>query len=173
MEKPGRDHCRGDVRGEALVELEKRASRAGATVIKTVHLEYSQPAGPFDLVLLDAPCSGTGTWRRQPELRWRLTPARLEELTALQDRLLDQAAALVGPGRAAGLCHLLLSCPWKTSDRVAAIYPPSLGFAPLDLSAEAGRHLPGGHLPGLGQDFRASLALTGTDGFFCAALRRE
>ena len=87
-----------DVRGEALFELEKRATRAGVTIVKTVALDHAQPSGLFDLVFLDAPCSGTGTWRRQPELRWRLTPARLGELTALQDRLLDQAAGLAGPG---------------------------------------------------------------------------
>ena len=102
-----------DVRGEALVELEKRAGRAGVTIIKTLHLEHAQPTGPFDLVLLDAPCSGTGTWRRQPELRWRLTPARLAELTALQDRLLDQAAAWCGPAGGWSMPPAP-SCPWKT-----------------------------------------------------------
>jgi 16S rRNA (cytosine967-C5)-methyltransferase len=49
-------------------------------------------------VLIDAPCSGTGTWRRNPETRWRLTPKRLEQMVKLQTRLLDLGAALVRPG---------------------------------------------------------------------------
>jgi 16S rRNA (cytosine967-C5)-methyltransferase len=55
-------------------------------------------SGLADLVLVDAPCSGTGTWRRNPELRWRLTPARLDGLVAVQARLIDLAASLLKPG---------------------------------------------------------------------------
>lgn len=51
-----------------------------------------------DLVLVDAPCSGTGTWRRNPELRWRLTPERLHRLLAVQARLIDLGASLLRPG---------------------------------------------------------------------------
>src|SRR3546814_16466834 len=51
-----------------------------------------------DVVLIDAPCSGTGTWRRNPEARWRLTPERLERLIALQARLLEIGSELVRPG---------------------------------------------------------------------------
>ena len=61
---------------ERLTELTRRAARADVTIIQT-HLLGALPKGPFDLVLLDAPCSGSGTWRRQPELKWRLTPDRL------------------------------------------------------------------------------------------------
>jgi 16S rRNA (cytosine967-C5)-methyltransferase len=50
------------------------------------------------LVLIDAPCSGSGTWRRNPEGRWRLTPERLDRLVVLQRRLLEIGAALVKPG---------------------------------------------------------------------------
>jgi 16S rRNA (cytosine967-C5)-methyltransferase len=156
-----------DVRGEALFELEKRAARAGATIIKTLPLDHAQPAGLFDLVFLDAPCSGTGTWRRQPELRWRLTPARLAELTALQDRLLDQAAGLVKPGGRLvyATCSIL---PLENQDRVAAFQMRRPGFMPLNLAENRPGHPP----PGLGQDFRASPLLTGTDGFYCAGFRR-
>ena len=51
-----------------------------------------------DVVLIDAPCSGSGTWRRNPEGRWRLTPDRLNRVLALQSRLLDIGAELVRPG---------------------------------------------------------------------------
>jgi 16S rRNA (cytosine967-C5)-methyltransferase len=157
-----------DIRGEALAELEKRAQRAGVAIIKTLLLEHAQPAGPFDLVLVDAPCSGTGTWRRQPELRWRLTPARLAELIALQDQLLDRAAGLTAPGGRLiyATCSVL---PTENQDRVAAALARHSGFSLLDL----GQSWPINQPPGLAQDFRASPALTGTDGFYCAGLRRE
>ncbi|MFO1249332.1 MAG: RsmB/NOP family class I SAM-dependent RNA methyltransferase [Alphaproteobacteria bacterium] len=157
-----------DVRGEALLELEKRAARAGATIIRTLPLEHVQPSGLFDVVLVDAPCSGTGTWRRQPELRWRLTSARLAELTGIQDRLLDQAAALVIPGGRLvyATCSIL---PVENQDRLAAFRTRHPGFVPTDLGQTWGSNPP----PGLGADFRASPAKTGTDGFYCAGLRRE
>jgi len=154
-----------DVRGEALFELEQRAARAGATIIKTLPLDHGQPSGVFDAVFVDAPCSGTGTWRRQPELRWRLTPGRLAELMVLQDRLLDQAAGLVRPGgRLVYATCSVLAC--ENQDRVAALQVRPSGFEPLNLAETWQGSVP----PGLGQDFRASPARTGTDGFYCAAL---
>ncbi|MRX50786.1 RsmB/NOP family class I SAM-dependent RNA methyltransferase [Paracoccus sp. S-4012] len=75
--------------------LRDRAARAGATV------EIVQPgriAGRFDLVVADVPCSGSGSWRRDPEGRWRLTPAQLEALLATQAAILDEAAARLHPG---------------------------------------------------------------------------
>jgi len=121
----------------------------------------------FDAVFVDAPCSGTGTWRRQPELRWRLTPGRLAELIALQDRLLDQAAGLVRPGgRLVYATCSILGC--ENQDRVAAFQARQPGFQPLNLA----ENWPG-TVPGLGQEFRASPASTGTDGFYCAALAKS
>ncbi len=89
-----------------LSALVPRARRAGAHAMIETRLldpgrEQAQLAdheGKADLVLVDAPCSGSGTWRRNPELRWRLTPARLDRLIALQARLLRLGAALVRPG---------------------------------------------------------------------------
>ena len=88
-----------------LRQLEPRAERAGATIIEARLLNPGREAGALadlagtaDLVLIDAPCSGTGTWRRNPEARWRLTPDRLDRLVAEQAQLLDIGAALVKPG---------------------------------------------------------------------------
>ena len=157
-----------DVRGEALFELEKRAVRAGATIIKTLPLDHSQPSGLFDAVFVDAPCSGSGTWRRQPEQRWRMTPAWLAALTQMQDRLLDQAAPLVRPGgRLFYATCSILRC--ENEDRLAAFQARHSGFIALNLA----ENWAGPMLPGLGQDFRASPHRTGTDGFYCAGLRRE
>jgi 16S rRNA (cytosine967-C5)-methyltransferase len=116
-------------------------------------------------VFVDAPCSGTGTWRRQPELRWRLTQDRLSELMAIQDRLLEQAAGLVRPGgRLVYATCSVLGC--ENQDRMAALQVRQPGFSSLDLA----KSWPGTMPPGLGEDFRASPAKTGTDGFYCAAL---
>jgi 16S rRNA (cytosine967-C5)-methyltransferase len=157
-----------DVRGEALFELEKRSARAGVSIIKTLPLDHGQPSGAFDLVLVDAPCSGTGTWRRQPELRWRMTLGWLAALTLTQDKLLDQAAPLVRPGGRLvyATCSVL---PTENQDRVEALMARHPGFIPINLAESWGSNPP----PGLGPDFRASPAKTGTDGFYCAGLRRE
>ena len=87
-----------------LSKLGPRAERAGAA-IETRLLnppkeldELADWAGAADLVLVDAPCSGSGTWRRNPEGRWRLTSERLDRLVASQQRLLNIAAELVKPG---------------------------------------------------------------------------
>ncbi|MGF1551567.1 MAG: RsmB/NOP family class I SAM-dependent RNA methyltransferase [Paracoccaceae bacterium] len=91
-----------------MADLPARAARAG------VSLEIARPgdlegAARFDLVFVDAPCSGSGTWRREPDARWRLTPERLDALTALQDRVLSEAAGYLRPGGtlAYATCSLL------------------------------------------------------------------
>ena len=158
-----------------LAPLAERAARAGATMIAMTDRHggpawgpENTPNGKFELVFLDAPCSGTGTWRRQPELRWRLTPERLAELNRIQDGLLDEAARHTAPG---GLI-LYATCsvlPVENRDRVAAFLARQPGFVLADLA----EHWHGRAPPGLSGDFRASPALTGTDGFFAAGLRRS
>ena len=87
-----------------LSKLEPRAERAQATIETRLlnpprELEdLADWRDSADVVLVDAPCSGSGTWRRNPEGRWRLTPERLDRLVQTQHRLLDIAAALVKPG---------------------------------------------------------------------------
>ena len=88
-----------------LSRLPPRAARAGALNVETRLLNPGREAEALadlarlaDAVLVDAPCSGTGTWRRNPEVRWRLSAAELARLAALQLRLLDLAASLVRPG---------------------------------------------------------------------------
>ena len=94
-----------DTNRSRLAQLAPRAARAG-TMIATRLLDGGKEAGQlaefgqFDVVLVDAPCSGSGTWRRNPEGRWRLTPERLDKLVGLQQHLLELAAPLVKPGGA-------------------------------------------------------------------------
>lgn len=76
-----------------MKDLPARAARAG-TRIETV----TRVSGQFDLVLCDAPCSGSGAWRRQPEAKWRLTEASLAALNRTQEAILDTATGLVRSG---------------------------------------------------------------------------
>lgn len=88
-----------------LSRLAPRANKAGAGMVETVLLDpgkelraLAQYRGQADAVLVDAPCSGTGTWRRNPEARWRLGKQELLRFAEIQGRLLDMAAQLVKPG---------------------------------------------------------------------------
>ncbi len=84
--------------------VKENAKRLGIKCIETLAGDIEELApqlsqkGQADLVLLDAPCLGTGTFRRRPDAKWRKTPEQLGELVALQEKLLDAAATLVKPG---------------------------------------------------------------------------
>jgi 16S rRNA (cytosine967-C5)-methyltransferase len=98
-------------------DLPARARRAGVHV-RLAETRSLAPAA-FDLVLADAPCSGSGSWRRAPEAKWTLTPGRLEALCAIQTDILGRAAALVAPRGvlAYATCSMLRD---ENVDRVAA-----------------------------------------------------
>ena len=93
-----------DTNRARLSQIAPRAARAGARIVARLIDPGREAAmmsdldGKADVVLVDAPCSGSGTWRRNPEGRWRLTPERLERVAQVQARLLDLAVPLVRPG---------------------------------------------------------------------------
>ncbi|HRO11972.1 RsmB/NOP family class I SAM-dependent RNA methyltransferase [Amaricoccus sp.] len=87
-----------DANPRRMADLPERARRAGAEVRILSDAECAALGPVCDLVLADAPCSGSGAWRRKPEGKWRLTPQDLDRLTLLQDSILDAAAARVTPG---------------------------------------------------------------------------
>ena len=97
-----------DVDPKRMRDLPERADRAGVKVRLLDTAALGREA-PFDLVLADAPCSGSGSWRRDPEGKWRLTEERLGALCTLQAQIMDSCAALVAPqGRLAyATCSLL------------------------------------------------------------------
>lgn len=104
MQNSGRLVASDTDRGR-LSAMPPRLARAGVSIAAPLLLDGNREAasladleGVCDGVMVDAPCSGTGTWRRNPEARWRLTPARLERLLAEQARLLALAATMVRPG---------------------------------------------------------------------------
>ena len=149
-----------------LSRLSPRAERAGAAMIETILLDpkreleaLSDLVGQADAVLVDAPCSGTGTWRRNPEARWRLDEAELERLRAAQDHVLDIAAGLVRPGGRIVFvtCSLLDE---EGAERFDAFLQrhPTLTAQPLALPLGVAR----------GQGWRLSPYRDKTDGFFIA-----
>ncbi len=86
-----------DIRQHKLDDLEKRAARTPFRRMICRSAEFT-PKRIFDGVLLDAPCSSSGRWRREPDARWRMTPESLEQTIRLQADLLEKAAPLVRPG---------------------------------------------------------------------------
>lgn len=159
-----------DIDRGRLSRLAPRAAKAGVTIVEPRLLDPHREAEALadwadraDCVLIDAPCSGTGTWRRNPEARWRLTPDRLARFADQQRHVLDVGAPLVRPGGALVyiVCSLLDA---EGADRVEAFLSEHPGWTaePLDLPIGTIR----------GQGLRLDPASHGTDGFFVARLIR-
>lgn len=156
-----------DANRARLANLEPRAQRAGADVeIRLLdppnELEQLEDwQGSADVVLVDAPCSGSGTWRRNPEGRWRLTPGRLDRLVSTQRRLLDIAADLVRPGGSIvyAVCSLLSR---EGAGQAEAFLGSRSGWVGQDKMNGLGRCEGAGRL--------LTPARDSTDGFFVARL---
>jgi 16S rRNA (cytosine967-C5)-methyltransferase len=151
-----------------LSRMDLRLKRAGVTIVEPRLLDPGREREALadlvdapDLVLVDAPCSGTGTWRRNPELRWRLDPKRLAGYVKLQAYLLDLAAELIRPGGRIvyAVCSLLADEGRGQAEafqgRSAMV--PELGAMAVGRAAGPGRIL--------------TPAQDGTDGFFVARWR--
>ena len=156
-----------DVSAARLAQIAPRAARAGATIVHT----HENPRGAFDRVLVDAPCSGSGTWRRQPEQKWRLTQSRLAELVRIQDELLTRAAGFVAPeGRLIyATCSLL---PCENERRIAAFLDRMPGFAAISVATIWRARTGTEPLSGMSEFFYASPYAAQMDGFFTAVLTR-
>jgi 16S rRNA (cytosine967-C5)-methyltransferase len=170
-----------DTDGRRLAPLEPRAQRAGIRNLQTRTLGPFRPGeadtdfagleARMDCVLVDAPCSGTGAWRRSPDARWRLDPGTLEGYRAAQAEVLARAAALVRPGGRIVYvtCSLL---PSENERQVEAFLAAHRDFKLVPWKAQWPEDLV--PPPAMAGDwFRLSPASTGTDGFFVVILRRE
>ena len=152
-----------------LSKPQPSAERAGATIAVRLQNppqeleELSDVRGQADIVLVDAPCSGSGTWRRNPEGRWRLTPDRLDRVVALQAHLLDIAAELVRPGGRVvyAVCSLLSR---EGAGQIEDFLSRRSSWISEETPFAAGRLDGAGKLLTPGHD--------GTDGFFVARLVR-
>jgi 16S rRNA (cytosine967-C5)-methyltransferase len=161
-----------DADARRLTDTIRRAERAGVR-----NLQVRTPVKPdalkgldqrMDLVFVDAPCSGSGSWRRHPDTKWRLTPQALERRTADQDAVLDQAVRFLKPG--GRIVYVTCSVlPAEDEDRVTAFLARHPQFEPRPASDDPAltRWLtPEGFL-------RLSPRNSSTDGFFVAVLARR
>lgn len=151
-----------------LSRMRPRLERSGLSIVETRLLDPNREregladlAGLADIVLVDAPCSGSGTWRRNPETRWRLTPERLERLVKLQSYLLEIAQELVRPGGC--LVYAVCSILAEEGREQAEAFGHGSALVPESPAIGAGREAGPGRLLTPGHD--------GTDGFFVARWR--
>jgi 16S rRNA (cytosine967-C5)-methyltransferase len=160
-----------DADARRLADTVRRAERAGVRNLQVrspVHPDALKGLeGRMDVVFIDAPCTGTGSWRRHPDTKWRLTPEALERRMAEQDQVLDQGAAFARPG--GRIVYVTCSVlPEENEDRVAAFAQrhPAFSHKPATADPVLARWLtPEGFL-------RLSPRASGTDGFFVAVLER-
>jgi 16S rRNA (cytosine967-C5)-methyltransferase len=130
-----------DVSGHRLESLKPRLARSGLSNVHPAQIAHERDdrikrlAGKIDRVLVDAPCSGLGTLRRNPDLKWRQSPKSLEELQAKQSAILAGAARLLKPG--GRLVYATCSLLPQENERVAEAFSTehSADFLPLDAAA--------------------------------------
>jgi 16S rRNA (cytosine967-C5)-methyltransferase len=167
-----------DVSAPRLEAAVKRLRRAGVGNVERRLLEPGErwtkrSAEGFDRVLVDAPCTGTGTWRRNPDARTRLTEQDLAELLAKQATILDRASRLVKPdGKLVyATCSLL---PEENEAQVLGFLDRRKDFSLVPLAEAWSGVAPGaGPVPCEGPFLSLTPARHGTDGFFAAVLRRH
>ncbi len=150
----------------SLVEQAVRALPTGTVTVSAADAT-AHSGGPYDRILLDAPCTGLGALRRRPESRWRRTQGDLQELTALQRRLIDRAADLLRPG---GVLAYVTCSPVvaETTDIVA-----SAGLELMDTPAVLGELTGHGDAWGARKDSQLWTHVHGTDSMYIALLTRR
>ncbi|MGI9215550.1 MAG: RsmB/NOP family class I SAM-dependent RNA methyltransferase [Hydrogenophaga sp.] len=171
-----------DTSGHRLEAIKPRLARSGLSNVHPVAIAHERDerikrlAGKLDRVLVDAPCSGLGTLRRSPDLKWRQTPETVAALAELQQRILTSAARLLKPG---GRLVYATCSPLPQEDEavVAAFSAAHLDFQPLSVAqllAEA--HVDQAPALSSGEDGRFLRLWPhrhGTDGFFAAVWQKK
>ncbi len=157
----------------------ERLKRAGAHNVQVLPpgdpAALAELAGKMDRVVVDAPCTGSGVWRRRPDAKWRLSPQMLETRLAEQVAVLDEAAPLVKPG--GHLAYITCSVlPPENRDQVDAFLSRHPDFAVVPWRQAWAEALPG-EPPPSADGSEDTLLMTprtfGTDGFFVALLKRR
>jgi 16S rRNA (cytosine967-C5)-methyltransferase len=165
-----------DVSAARLARAKPRFARSGLSNVVPVAIDgendtrVKRLAGKAQRVLVDAPCSGIGTLRRNPDLKWRQHPEALAELTELQHRILKSASRCVAPGGRLvyATCSLLEEENARQAERFLAEHPD---FERLDAAALLAQRVPNLALDGPYVQLRPDRH--GTDGFFAAVFERR
>ena len=169
-----------DTSGHRLAALKPRLARSGLANVYPAQITHERDervkrlAGKIDRVLVDAPCSGTGTLRRHPDLKWRQSPATLAELATLQPRVLDAAARLVKPGGRLvyATCSPLVAEDEAVAAAFDAAHASSFERVPaLETLIKAQVDNPESLVEG--NDLRLWTHRHGTDGFFASIWQRH
>ena len=163
-----------DVSDKRLANLKPRLARSGLSNVHPIRIEHERDtkvkrlAGKADRVLVDAPCSGLGTLRRNPDLKWRQSPESVAELTVKQAAILASAATLVRVGGRLvyATCSLLPAENDAIVDAFLAAHPEFVQVSAEEILAKQGAAVSGERLAL--QPHRAP-----TDGFFAVALERR
>ena len=163
-----------DVSDKRLAKLKPRVARSGLSNVHPAAIagendqRVKRLAGKIDRVLVDAPCSGLGTLRRNPDLKWRQTPEAVAELTRKQADILAGAARLVKPGGRLvyATCSILAEENEGIVDAFLAAHPEFHRLSATEVLAKQGIALDGG------EDLRLLPQQHGTDGFYAAVLER-
>lgn len=167
-----------DIYSKRLDRIKPRLERANATkVIQKVLSSENDPwvmenNATADRVLLDVPCSATGTWRRDPKAKWRLTPDELDDFILTQRQILSSASQLVKPGGRLiyATCSLL---PQENETQIEWFLNQNKEYKLLDAQSIWLENIGTTEPPISGSYIRLSPARTQTDGFFCAILERQ
>jgi 16S rRNA (cytosine967-C5)-methyltransferase len=163
-----------DVSERRLANLKPRLARSGLSNIhpQLIANERDQKlkrlAGKFDRVLVDAPCSGLGTLRRNPDLKWRQTPKDIAELTVKQTNILVAAAKLVKPGGRLvyATCSLLQEENEAIIEAFLTQHPEFTSISAADILSQQKVELD------TGVYLKMLPHLHGTDGFFAAVMQK-
>ena len=169
-----------DVDAQKLAELRRRAKRAGVVNLQPVTIEEEGElpeavqalSGKVDRLLIDAPCSGTGVLRRNPETRTRLTPESVTRLAATQRAIVERMLPLVAPGGRLVFvtCSLLRAEGEEVMDEVEAAHPE---LEPVNLAEIYDRPYIERFVRSAPHRVRLLPHLHDTDGFFISVLRRK
>ncbi len=178
MENKGQIYAT-DRDGRRLAPIFDRVARANVRNVQVRAPRGEQDvladlAGRCDLVFVDAPCTGTGTWRRNPDAKWRLRPGALEQRQLAQDAVLRQAIPYLKPGGRLlyATCSVLKE---ENEDRIEALLAEHPDLAPVGasyLAEKAGLSSLAERTSPFGPGLRLTPHTTGTDGFYVAALAR-
>ena len=167
-----------DINEKRLQGLTPRMRRAGLSNVHPIAIRdehdnrIKRLRGKFDRVLVDAPCTGTGTLRRNPDLKWRLSVQELERINVVQKSVLEEASKLlkVGGRIVYATCSMLKQENQDVVEAFLAQHPEFELVNSTEILAKQGAHLPDDQVERYGNYFVMLPHTHDTDGFFAAVL---